>query len=527
MEKYKLLHFSRNSYLKLLNASISTIKFSIALISILVIASNAMATTYYIDYQNGLDSNDGIAKSSPWKRCPGMNGFAGSYSHSAGDKFIFKGGVTWLSSCFPMTIGYSGSSGANDEYTVDETWYSGGSYSAPVFDGENLHGGANDNFIYGNDGTAYYEINGLKIIDVGVSGQLGGSVISLALGESMVISNLEIIGYAQHGIVFRYGNTAITNGVKIRNCKLSHLTNHIEIGNSGIVTNTISNVEISGNEFFDPHTQLVNGDHGDGIHIWNTGDNRMFVNLLIFNNKFYGEWAGADADTSNTSQIYLEDSVYSGKVYNNHLTFSSTDATRQNYIFSPGMMVVGASNSMEVYNNTICSSKMATRPAGWESGTSYGAAAGIYIGGTGTMIIKGNIVTDAFIGINLVTYDRGVTCDYNVVQVRPGGYFGRDISTWCSTLAAWQTQGFGTNSVDSNPLFKDIVNTPLDLSLQEESPAINLFPTVQAPTSDFTDDINGMSRPQGSNWDVGAYEGASESSPSALSSPQNLRILIN
>jgi hypothetical protein len=67
-----------------------------------------LATTYYIDYSSGLDSNNGTSKSTPWKRDPYMVGFAGSYTHAAGDIHIFKGGVTWIYSSgdhlFPMII---------------------------------------------------------------------------------------------------------------------------------------------------------------------------------------------------------------------------------------------------------------------------------------------------------------------------------------------------------------------------------------------------------------------------------------
>lgn len=78
-------------------------RISIALLftSTLVTAS---ASTYYIDY------------------APGMNGFEGSYSHTAGDRFVFKGGVTWPVSCFQMRIAAGGSSDSvRDRYESDQT----------------------------------------------------------------------------------------------------------------------------------------------------------------------------------------------------------------------------------------------------------------------------------------------------------------------------------------------------------------------------------------------------------------------
>jgi hypothetical protein len=92
------------------------------------------AATYYIDYSNGSDTNTGTSKSAPWKRQPYMSGFAGSYTHQAGDRFIFKGGVTWTAGSLPMSIPAGGNSGVRDYYGVDQTWYTGASWSQPVFD---------------------------------------------------------------------------------------------------------------------------------------------------------------------------------------------------------------------------------------------------------------------------------------------------------------------------------------------------------------------------------------------------------
>ena len=86
------------------------------LILSLCLVVNASGGTYYIDYTTGLDSNSGTSKSTPWKRCPGMVGFGGTYSHSAGDRFIFKGGVTWPRSVFQFHITNSGASGNPDYY---------------------------------------------------------------------------------------------------------------------------------------------------------------------------------------------------------------------------------------------------------------------------------------------------------------------------------------------------------------------------------------------------------------------------
>lgn len=121
------------------------------------------AATYYIDYDGGDDSNAGTATGTAWQRHPYMNGFSGSYSHSAGDQFIFKGGVTWPNTCFVMNIVAGGSVGNRDYYGVDDTWYTGASWTRPIFDAEDsaITGGSKNNFVY-MSGLSYITFENIK-----------------------------------------------------------------------------------------------------------------------------------------------------------------------------------------------------------------------------------------------------------------------------------------------------------------------------------------------------------------------------
>jgi hypothetical protein len=77
---------------------------AVILISCFLIAVDALAataSTYYIDYAGGSDSNNGTAKTTPWQHLPGMPGCqaqCASASPGPGDQFILKGGVTWPNS---------------------------------------------------------------------------------------------------------------------------------------------------------------------------------------------------------------------------------------------------------------------------------------------------------------------------------------------------------------------------------------------------------------------------------------------
>jgi hypothetical protein len=60
------------------------------------------------------------------------------YVHHAGDQFVFKGGIAWNHTCFVWEPLAGGVAGNPDYYSVSKTWFSGGAWSRPVFDGEHL-----------------------------------------------------------------------------------------------------------------------------------------------------------------------------------------------------------------------------------------------------------------------------------------------------------------------------------------------------------------------------------------------------
>jgi hypothetical protein len=118
-----------------------------------LITAPAFAATYYVDYTNGVDTNNGTSKSTPWKYAPGMfpcASICNSTTLKAGDSVIFKGCVTWHNPAFPWQTKFSGSTGNPIYYGVDKTWYDttvGGcssSWNRPIFNPDAT------NFSHGN-----------------------------------------------------------------------------------------------------------------------------------------------------------------------------------------------------------------------------------------------------------------------------------------------------------------------------------------------------------------------------------------
>ena len=100
----------------------------------LMFARDVLATTYYVDYSSGSDSNNGTSKTSPWQHAPGMQTCTNTCSATsikAGDSIILKGGVTWPNASFMWNLP-AGSTGNPVYVGVDKTWYSGSSWTRPI-----------------------------------------------------------------------------------------------------------------------------------------------------------------------------------------------------------------------------------------------------------------------------------------------------------------------------------------------------------------------------------------------------------
>jgi hypothetical protein len=118
---------------------------TLLLSGLLLMAAHASATTYYIA-SNGSDSNSGTSKTSPWLHAPGMRGCTGNCAATTpqpGDNFILRGGDTWHFSGrgtpvgLPWTWTAAGTSGNAIYLGVDQTWFSGASWTRPIFTGDN------------------------------------------------------------------------------------------------------------------------------------------------------------------------------------------------------------------------------------------------------------------------------------------------------------------------------------------------------------------------------------------------------
>jgi hypothetical protein len=116
--------------------------------SLVTLSSLGVSSCFYIA-ADGSDSNNGTSESTPWLHAPGMSRCSNtceSATPTGGEGFIFRGGDTWHegnSSDTTYTGGdiewaWSGTSQSVPIYLgVDQTWYSGGSWTRPIINADN------------------------------------------------------------------------------------------------------------------------------------------------------------------------------------------------------------------------------------------------------------------------------------------------------------------------------------------------------------------------------------------------------
>lgn len=83
---------------------------------------------YYVDFNAGSDSNNGLSEADPWQHMPGMRGCAGACAvnvPAGGSGYILKGGSVWPNNSLPWRFIYSGTSNAPIYIGYDSAWNHG------------------------------------------------------------------------------------------------------------------------------------------------------------------------------------------------------------------------------------------------------------------------------------------------------------------------------------------------------------------------------------------------------------------
>jgi hypothetical protein len=470
---------------------------------VLMIAGMVLGNTYYIDYSGGSDANTGTSKSSSWKRCPGMSGFSGAYTHSAGDVFIFKGGVVWPSAAMPFAIANSGAAGKIDAYTTDQSWYSGSSWAQPTFDGQ-LFGQT----LFSASGVNYIRINDLRFINAGSLAANGVIAIRFISCSDAEVSNNTFATESWGSLYITAEKSGDFYDILVHHNDISRCAFAMRIVPAA-ASAIMHNVQLYNNAIHDFHSQLSGQVHGDGIQHYCSPDNastydRYIDGFKIYNNRFYGDFTQVSGTRgAMTSLIYITSPSAGIQIYNNVFAPQVSGSQSPNFFES----FIGFRDNPnrggrhKIYNNTFYT----PAPEGQVTAILENEANFPSPG----LDIKNNIISNFTMPFDLRSANHTIDCnDYTYVR-----NMGRWAGSTVNSFAAWQALGLDQHGMNVGPGF---VSTA-DLHLNSNSPCVGKGADL---SSFFTTDCEGNARPGDGAFTLGAYEtGATPPPPPQTDGP--------
>ncbi len=459
----------------------------------LTVSQPVSPATYYVDFATGTDGNSGVSKSTPWKYAPGMSGCSSNckvFGLKPGDKVIFKGGVTWDDTGFPLVVTASGTSGNPIYFGVDQTWFAGSTWSRPAFNLVNLTWhvapvfASNVNFVTFDN----LEIKNEEVDNSGVWPPR--SSISVNGGSNITIQNCYIHGWSIQQPINR-SDSAPTGGIAFYNGSLGGTVQNCVLdgspesnsgvgiyGGTSIIGNVIENVpngivvidpaaNVSGNQVFDVPYSVDPLTSSYAIFAYSSGSihNNSVHDLVEGASGLYLE-AGMN-ETGNTQYIY------------NNLLWNVGDTAP--VVIVSDVLGSGSPSNQFIYNNTF----------------SGGAIAGCI-----------TVNPNYFVPTNITVENNHCISD------EPAS------SVWCANQAGGN---FDCGSVTNLVLGNNVLMTSSAATSAGYTSADSYQPTAAISATvgvglnlgsncatigtSLCSDFLGVVRPSGSTaWDVGAYQ---------------------
>ncbi len=494
---------------------------------------------YYVDFESGNDSNSG-AQASPWKHAPGDPNATGNpvtVFLQAGNKVIFKGGVTYYPGSSGIVIKWSGASGSPIVYdgnsqgnfgsgrailngnnvstittafkeTSAQNYYTIKNFEATNFLGSNIYGaGLLDMVETPHIGVV---VDGNYVHDVGYwkndGGQIYGGAVWVDNCDFCTISNNIIRRTGMVGVgIYGHNSQVLNNNIG------EYIVWGIDINNGGYGNTPTSDILIKGNTIYDlyyqdigyrtglqdPHTDFIFL-RGDDAQI---GQPRRFIsNIVVDGNFFYNN--KLSIKPGGTAQIY---------------TSNTHDVVIRNNVFINGAntaISIGLSYNVKIQNNSFQGMSALSMN---DNGIAPNGIANFEI--TNNIFNTGNWFASAVALWTASSY-KGLVMDYNYYYPASNGNLivGNGGCGAGTSLAQWKAQtypgcggpyevhGIGTDDFSAIkfagvPASLDMANT-FNAHLLDGSPGINKGVSL----SGFSSDKEGTSRPQAGVWDIGAYE---------------------
>jgi parallel beta-helix repeat protein len=439
-------------------------RFVLMLIFVLlsILTQRAWAADYYVS-KSGSDSNPGT-EAQPWKTIQ-----KAANTLAAGDTVYIKAG-TYKERVIPKNSGSSGKYITFTAYPGDTVSIDGSGITLPAY-----WGGLLD-----ISNKSYIKISGLRIMNAGPYDNNPGILVDHC--SDITIENNYTYNTTSSGIgVWDCSNIIIDNNEVEKACNDGEqecitvaITNNFEIKNNHVHHNGPGTM---GGEGIDAKDGSRNGKiynnhlhHLNRLGIYVDAWDKHTENIEVFRNIVHDIYDNDGFTLASESGGLLENiCIYNNIAYNCDICGLT--------ISRNGESPTHPMKNIKIINNTFYNNG----DGGWGGGI---AVDNPYIQ---NVVIRNNIVSRNMTFQMEVEPDvsmSNLTVDHNLIH----GYRGYD------------DEIKGTDYVEGNPLFVNASSA--DFHLTEHSPAIDNGSPIDAPS----DDYDGNTRPQGSGYDMGAYE---------------------
>jgi hypothetical protein len=440
----------------------------------------------------------------------GCTAACGSANLNPGDSVIFKGGVTWDHNAFAMNINWSGSASSPIYFGVDKTWYSGSSWTRPIFSGDHTKLPSGDGLISITN-QSYITIDNIELKGHTAYNNWGPASIELACNTYVKMTNLYVHDWAldtsvsnddAHGGIFANNPSCNPTGTVIDHSVISNSEHTGNRQNGAAVRST----DVQFSVIHDVSTAQLFGRIHDSL-VYNVSypsGNATFDSSYHTNVTYIAEWNGNGVPPTTPAYIYnnvIHDfAAGSGGFYPNicgtaaNATYLWNNVVYNNFAGGNSDIQIdpyGASSGcgkFYIWDNTL------EVPAATSAAAIRIVNRGFAIG---TLVVQNNhFVTDSG-ALDTGAGAQTLTNNYNTTQTNAQasaqGYASTETYAYSPTGSTSATVGTGANLTSSCSTIASLCSdTPYAVRLD---PATN---TVIA--------ARGMNaRPSSGPWDTGAY----------------------
>jgi hypothetical protein len=365
----------------------------------------------------------------------------------------------------------------------------------------------NSTLSIGASGTIENHIIITKGVDIGHNGKVVldglstyGYGVSIKNKKYITISKLDITGWSTAVYISGSSGSVYSAQNAASNIIIENLYMFTTLGR-GVFIQTSDNIIIRNNYIITPDDVP---EQTDGIYSQRSFDNIYEYNTIIINNvnncnSCHNDGIQGYLDTDITYRYnYIEqnNTKHDGNAQGIYVT------TSNGTLYAYGNVVYGPNTRNALLTNANYFGSVATMIA--YGNTLVGGGWGVLsFKDSAESIAKNNIIVSYQSGAVLPRIEGGYSSpknwDYNLYYAPNSSYF---FNNTIKNFAQWQAAGFDIHGKYGDPRFIE-VKTAGNFRLLSSSPAIDIGASLGAP---YNYDKDGVSRPQGTAWDIGAYE---------------------